>query len=246
MSDAIVLTDLRKTFGKQVVLNGIDLRIREGQTFVLLGRSGTGKSVLLKLIVGLQKPDSGSIRVHDMEVTSLPIEQLNEVRRTIGFLFQEGALYDSLSLGLNVAFPLRQQERMKEKEQLDHARALLAQVGMEKDFDKLPSEISGGMKKRAGLARALALDPKILLFDEPTSGLDPITAHEINDLILKLHAERKTTAVVVTHDLRGAHDVADRVALIHEGNIVIEGQYDELMKCKEPIVAKFFRQEGRN
>jgi len=246
MSDAVATKDLHKTFGEQAVLKGIELHVREGETFVLLGRSGTGKSVLLKLIVGLQKPDSGSIQVHDREVTSLPVEELNEVRRKIGFLFQEGALYDSLTLGQNVAFPLRGQPRANQKEQLAHARDLLAQVGMEKDFDKLPSQISGGMKKRAGLARALAMDPDILLFDEPTAGLDPITAQEINELILKLHRERNTTAIVVTHDLRGAQTISDRVAMIHEGNILIEGTYDELKKSKEDFIAKFFRQGGGN
>jgi phospholipid/cholesterol/gamma-HCH transport system ATP-binding protein len=244
MSDAIAVKDLRKTFGNQRVLNGIDLNISEGNTFVLLGRSGTGKSVLLKLLVGLQKPDGGSIRVHDQEITDLPIEQLNQARRKIGFLFQEGALYDSLSLGQNVAFPLRQQRDISEKDKLDRARELLGQVGMEKDFDKMPSEISGGMKKRAGLARALALNPDILLFDEPTAGLDPITANEINQLILKLHGERHATAVVVTHDLRGAQTISDRVALIHQGDILIEGSYDDLKKSKEEFVAQFFSEGG--
>jgi len=241
MSDAIVVKNLHKTFGQQTVLNGIDIHIPQGETFVLLGRSGTGKSVLLKLIVGLQKPDAGSIEVHNQEVTSLPVEELNEVRRKIGFLFQEGALYDSLSLGKNVAFPLRRQKDASEKDRLDRARDLLAQVGMEKDFDKLPSEISGGMKKRVGLARALALDPDILLFDEPTAGLDPITAQEINDLILKLHGERRATAVVVTHDLRGAQTISNRIAMLHEGNILIEGTYDELKKSRDETIAAFFR-----
>ena len=246
MSDAIAVKDLCKTFGSQHVLNGIDLNVPEGETFVLLGRSGTGKSVLLKLIVGLQKPDSGSIRVHDQEMTDLPIEKLNEARRQIGFLFQEGALYDSLSLGQNVAFPLRRKSDMSENEKLDRARELLAQVGMEKDFDKMPAEISGGMKKRAGLARALALDPDILLFDEPTAGLDPITTNEINQLILKLHGERHATALVVTHDLRAAQTISDRVAMIHEGDILIEGSYDELKNSKQEFVTQFFSQEGGN
>ena len=169
------------------------------------------------------------------------MEELNEIRKSIGFLFQDGALYDSLTLEENVLFPLRQ-SRTSEHEQRDRARELLSQVGMEKDFNKLPSQISGGMKKRAGLARALALDPDVLLFDEPTSGLDPITSSEIEELILKLQEERKTASVVVTHDLHGAQTVTDRLALIHEGDILIQGNFEDLRKSDDPFVARFLRE----
>jgi phospholipid/cholesterol/gamma-HCH transport system ATP-binding protein len=241
---AIVVQSLHKTFGSQTVLKGIDLKVAQGETVAVLGRSGTGKSVLLKLIVGLQKPDSGSIRVHGKEIIELPLDELNEVRKKIGFLFQEAALYDSLTLEENVEFPLRRHNKISEKEQKDRARELLSRVGMEKDLDKLPSQISGGMKKRIGLARALALDPDILLFDEPTAGLDPITASEIEELILNLQKERETASVVVTHDLHGAQTVSDRVALIHEGDILIEGSFDDLRNSDDKFVSQFLR-EGK-
>ena len=241
---AIVVQSLHKRFGSQTVLKGIDLKIAQGETVAVLGRSGTGKSVLLKLIVGLQKPDSGSIRIHGKEIIELPLDELNEVRKKIGFLFQEAALYDSLTLEENVEFPLRRHSNISEKEQKDRARELLSRVGMENDLNKLPSQISGGMKKRIGLARALALDPDILLFDEPTAGLDPITASEIEELILNLQKERETASVVVTHDLHGAKTVSDRVALIHEGDILIEGTFDDLRNSDNKFVSQFLR-EGK-
>jgi len=245
VAPAIIVENLHKAFGPQTVLKGIGLRVAQGETVAVLGRSGTGKSVLLKLIVGLQKPDSGSIQIHKQEITHLHFEELNLVRRKIGFLFQEGALYDSLTLEENVAFPLRHQNDISGKEQKHRARDLLSRVGMENDIRKLPSEISGGMKKRAGLARALALDPDILLFDEPTAGLDPITAGEIDDLILNLQEERKTAALVVTHDLHGAKTISHRLALLNEGDIVIEGSYDDLKRSDDPFVTHFFKRGGQ-
>jgi phospholipid/cholesterol/gamma-HCH transport system ATP-binding protein len=239
---AIMLQKVHKSFGSQTVLNGIDLKVGRGETVGVLGRSGTGKSVLLKLIIGLQKPDSGSIHIHGQNITDLRLEELNAIRTKVGFLFQEAALYDSLSIEDNVAFPLRRQNKMSVKEQNDRARDLLSVVGMEKDLDKMPAQISGGMKKRVGLARALALEPDILLFDEPTASLDPITASEIEDLILKLKQKHGMAAVVVTHDLHGARTVSDRLALIHEGNIVIEGTFDELKKSQDSFVAQFLRE----
>jgi phospholipid/cholesterol/gamma-HCH transport system ATP-binding protein len=237
----IALQGLRKSFGGQRVLDGIDLEIAQGETLAVLGRSGSGKSVLLKLIVGLQKPDAGSIRVHQEEITELAPAKLNDVRKKIGFLFQEAALYDSLTIEENVAFPLRRHTEMKPSERKDRVQQLLSRVGMDKDSTKMPSQISGGMKKRVGLARALALDPDILLFDEPTAGLDPITATEIEELILALQKERKTASIVVTHDLHGARTVSDRLALIHEGTIVIQGTFEELQQSDEPFVRAFLR-----
>ena len=236
----VVVKDLRKTFGDQKVLNGISLRVACGETVAVLGRSGTGKSVLLKLIVGLQAPDGGSIHVHGQEITRLEVNRLNEVRKKIGFLFQEAALYDSLCVQDNVAFPLERHTKMSAAERKQKARDLLANVGMDKDLEKLPSELSGGMQKRVGLARALALDPDVLLFDEPTAGLDPITAAEIGKLIVQLKEQRKMTAVVVTHDLRGAKTFADRLVLLHEGRVLAEGSYVELQKSREDFVVQFF------
>jgi phospholipid/cholesterol/gamma-HCH transport system ATP-binding protein len=232
---------LSKSFGRQKVLKGIDLEVARGETLSVLGRSGTGKSVLLKLIIGLQKPDSGSIHVHGEEVTKLPMKELNEVRKKVGFLFQQAALYDSLTVEENVAFPLRRHSQMSDSERKKRVRELLESVGMDRDTQKLPSDISGGMQKRVGLARALALDPEILLFDEPTAGLDPITASEIDDLIVKLQKERHITSVVVTHDIHGARTISDRLALMREGQILIQGTFDDLQASRDPFVVQFLR-----
>lgn len=230
---------LRKSFGKQQVLKGIDLEVSRGETLSVLGRSGTGKSVLLKLIIGLHKPDSGSICVNGEDVTKLPLKELNEVRKKIGFLFQQAALYDSLTVQENVAFPLRRHFKMSDAERNKRVRELLASVGMDKDANKLPSEVSGGMQKRVGLARALALEPEILLFDEPTAGLDPITAAEIDELILQLQKQRHLASVVVTHDIHGARMVSDRLALLRDGEILIEGTFEDLQNSRDPFVKQF-------
>src|SRR5258708_24124689 len=213
---------LSKSFGEQSVLKGLSVEVGRGETLSVLGRSGTGKSVLLKLIIGLHKPDSGSIRVNGEDVTKLKLKELNEVRKKVGFLFQQAALYDSLTIEENVGFPMRRHSNVSDEESRKRVRELLADVGMEKDAHKLPGELSGGMQKRVGLARALALEPDILLFDEPTAGLDPITAAEIDDVILRLQKERQLASVVVTHDIRGARTVSDRLALMRDGQIVIE------------------------
>ncbi len=232
---------LHKSFGRQQVLNGVDLSAGAGETVVVLGRSGTGKSVLLKLIVGLQKPDSGSVHVLGQEISRLDLDRLNDVRKKIGFLFQQAALYDSLTVAENVAFPLRRHARLSAQELLNKVRELLASVGMERDLDKMPSDISGGMQKRVGLARALALDPQLLLFDEPTSGLDPITAAEIGELIVKLKKERNLASVVVTHDIHGAKTFADRVVLLREGKVVIDGTFHQLEESADPFVLEFLK-----
>lgn len=240
-TEPIVIDNLRKKFGDHTVLNGITLHVKRGETVAVLGRSGIGKSVLLKLIIGLQPSDSGSVKIEGQEITSLDLQQLNEVRKRIGFLFQEAALYDSLTVEENVAFPLSRHTNISDANRKQRVRELLGSVGMDQNLEKMPSQISGGMQKRVGLARALALDPNILLFDEPTAGLDPITAAEIGKLILELKQKREMTAIVVTHDIRGAKVFSDRMALIHEGNILADGPLAELQKNKHPFVVQFLK-----
>jgi phospholipid/cholesterol/gamma-HCH transport system ATP-binding protein len=243
-SKSLVISGLHKSFGAQKVLDGVDLTADRGQTVVVLGRSGTGKSVLLRLIVGLQQPDAGSIRIHGQEIVGLEMDRLNGIRMKMGFLFQQAALYDSLTVEENVEFPMKRHTTLSDADRREHARALLASVGLEKDLNKMPSDISGGMQKRVGLARALALDPDILLFDEPTSGLDPITAAEIGELIVKLKQERNLTSIVVTHDVHGAKLFADRFVLLREGKVVIDGAFPQLEQNQDPFVVQFLKDAG--
>jgi phospholipid/cholesterol/gamma-HCH transport system ATP-binding protein len=238
----LAVEDLRKAFGSQKVLNGVTLRVGRGETLAVLGRSGTGKSVLLRVIIGLERPDSGSVRIHGRDIGGLALDQLGEIRKKMGFLFQHAALYDSLTVEQNVAFPLEHhRKQMSKSERRDRVHALLAEVGMENALAKMPSDISGGMQKRVGLARALALEPDILLLDEPTAGLDPISSSEIDDLVLKLQAEHHMASVVVTHDLHSAKTIADRLALLDQGNVVIEGTFEELQGSEVEFVREFLK-----
>jgi phospholipid/cholesterol/gamma-HCH transport system ATP-binding protein len=240
---AIAVVDLHKSFGSQKVLNGISLAVGRGETLAVLGRSGTGKSVLLRLIIGLEKPDSGSIRIHGQDIAGLTLDGLGEIRKKIGFLFQQAALYDSLTVGQNVAFPLQHNKKqMSSSDQSDRVTELLTEVGMEGELAKMPSALSGGIQKRVGLARALALEPDILLLDEPTAGLDPISAGEIDDLVLKLQQEHRMASVVVTHDLHSAKAIAGRLILLNEGNVVLEGTFEELQHSEDKFVKAFLKQ----
>jgi phospholipid/cholesterol/gamma-HCH transport system ATP-binding protein len=239
---AIAVDDVHKSFGSQKVLNGVSLTVKRGETLAVLGRSGTGKSVLLRLIIGLEKPDSGSVRIHGQDIAGMTLDQLGEIRKKMGFLFQHAALYDSLTVEQNVAFPLQHHQKdMSKADQDDRVRALLTEVGMEGALEKMPSDISGGMQKRVGLARALALEPGILLLDEPTAGLDPISSGEIDDLVLKLQEEHQMASVVVTHDLHSAKTIADRLALLDQGNVVIEGNFEELQRSDVEFVREFLK-----
>jgi len=236
----LAVEGLHKSFGSQTVLNGISLAVSRGETLAVLGRSGTGKSVLLRLIIGLEKPDAGSIRIHGQDIVGLALDQMGTIRKKMGFLFQQAALYDSLTVEQNVSFPLQHHKKeMPKSERRDRVRGLLAEVGMEDALAKMPSDISGGMQKRVGLARALVLEPDILLLDEPTAGLDPISSGEIDDLVLKLGEEHHMASVVVTHDLHSAKTIADRLALLNEGNVVIEGSFEELQKSDIEFVREF-------
>jgi phospholipid/cholesterol/gamma-HCH transport system ATP-binding protein len=241
---AVVVKDLHKSFGEQRVLDGINVCIDHGTSVAILGRSGTGKSVFLKLLIGLQKADSGSISIDGEEITQLDRPALNKVRTKIGFLFQQAALYDSLTVGENVEFPLSRNTKMPPAERKERVRELLASVGMADDLEKMPSEISGGMQKRVGLARALVLEPEILLFDEPTAGLDPVTASEIGKLIAH-HAEGgQRTSIVVTHDLVGAKAFSDRLLMIHEGRVLVDGTFSDLEKSQDEFVMQYLKGAG--
>jgi phospholipid/cholesterol/gamma-HCH transport system ATP-binding protein len=239
----VAVKELRKAFGSHPVLNGISLSLNRGETLAVLGRSGTGKSVLLRLIIGLETPDSGSVCIYGRDIAGLALDQMGEVRKKMGFLFQHAALYDSLTVAENVAFPLEHHRRnMSRSERRDRVKQLLAEVGMEGNLEKMPSDLSGGMQKRVGLARALALNPEILLLDEPTAGLDPISSGEIDDLILKLQRERQMASVVVTHDLHSARTIADRLALLDQGNVVIDGKFKDLQESDIGLVKEFLKQ----
>jgi phospholipid/cholesterol/gamma-HCH transport system ATP-binding protein len=238
----IVVRDLHKSFGSQKVLDGIDIEVRRGETLAVLGRSGTGKSVLLKLLIGLQDPDSGSIQIHGQEISKLDPDKLNEVRKKIGFLFQQGALYDSLTVEENVDFPLVRHTSLSSADRKKRVQELLAKVGMERDLAKMPSEISGGMQKRVGLARALALEPDVLLFDEPTTGLDPITAGEIERMISQFREEYNATSLVVTHDIHRVRGFSDRLVMVHEGRIRFDGTFAELKKSRDEFLVRFLKE----
>src|SRR5271155_2468027 len=238
----VAVEGLHKSFGSQNVLNGVSLAVGRSETLAVLGRSGTCKSVLLRLIIGLEAPDSGSVRIHGQDIAGLALDQMGEVRKKMGFLFQHSALYDSLTVEENVAFPLlHHKKEMPKSEQDDRVRALLTEVGMEDAREKMPSDISGGMQKRVGLARALALEPDILLLDEPTAGLDPISSAEIDDLVLKLQAEHRMASIVVTHDLHSAKTIANRLALLDQGSVVIEGTFEDLQKSNDEFVREFLK-----
>jgi phospholipid/cholesterol/gamma-HCH transport system ATP-binding protein len=240
---AVRFDHVSKTFGTQRILDDISFEVPAGQAFCLLGRSGTGKSVTLRHIVGLVRPDSGRVFVEDRDITGLAGRELASVRKQMGFLFQNAALFDSMSVGDNVSFPMRRHTDWSDGEIRARATQKLADVGLEQEFDKMPADLSGGMKKRAGLARAMALDPSILLVDEPSAGLDPITAGEIDDLLVKTK-QSGTTLVVVTHNIPSARVIGDEFGLLHAGRLLASGTIEALDASGEPMVQAFMRSHG--
>ena len=235
----IVIQDVEKSFDEKVVLDGTDLLIKKGETLVIIGRSGEGKSVLLKTIVRLLEPDAGNIWVEGQEVACLGRRNLMAMRKKFGFLFQGAALFDSMTICKNVGFSLSEHSGLSADRVYKRACECLAMVGLDNAENKLPSELSGGMKKRAGLARAIAMEPEYILYDEPTTGLDPITSDAINDLIIKLQKELGVTSIVVTHDMPSAFKIADRIAMLNKGKIVFSGTVAEVKSTTHPMVRQF-------
>jgi len=236
----IDIEHLKKSFGKNEVLKDINLQVEKGETVVTLGKSGTGKSVTLKCIVGLIYPDSGTVKVLGKDIPELSYEALQYVRKKIGFVFQSAALYDSMSVRENIEFPLVRNSDLDKDGINKRVEEVLKDVGLSDSIDKMPSELSGGMRKRLGVARTIALNPEIMLWDEPTTGLDPATAREISNLIVDMQKKYKVSSVVVTHDMICAKIVADRIVVLKDGTYANSGTYDELAKSDDEFVRSFF------
>jgi phospholipid/cholesterol/gamma-HCH transport system ATP-binding protein len=237
----IDIKGLKKSFGEKVVLENINLQLKRGENIVVLGRSGTGKSVTIQCIVGLLKPDGGSLKVLGDEVADMNEKELKELRLRIGFLFQSGALYDSMTVRENMEFPLTRVLKIEDQGEIDmRVEEVLESVGLLEAIDKMPADLSGGMRKRAGLARTLILNPEIMLYDEPTTGLDPITSREISNLILKIQKKNKTSSLIITHDMECARITSDKVVIMDNGEYIAEGSFDELHKLNNKAVSAYF------
>ncbi|MGE3274614.1 MAG: ABC transporter ATP-binding protein [Vicinamibacterales bacterium] len=241
---SVELRDLTKSFGPRRVLDRVSLRVPAGRAVCILGRSGTGKSVALKHIVGLMRPDAGAVFVEGAEVSALAGRELARVRLRIGMVFQNAALFDSISVGENIAFPLRRHSDHGEDEIRDRVQALLEAVGLPKEYDKMPADLSGGMRKRVGLARALVLEPAVMLVDEPSAGLDPITAGEIDRLLVDMKERSNTTLLVVTHNIPSARFLGDELVFLHEGRIIAQGTVDDMDASDVPLVRQFMDTPG--
>lgn len=239
MSFMILIRDLSKTFEGHQVLKDLNLEVEKGETLVIMGRSGCGKSVLLKLIIGLLEPDEGNIWVDSKDLTSLAEREMDEVRKRFGMVFQSSALFDSLTVGQNVGFSLSRQTKMSREQIVQVVAEKLRLVGLHGIEDVMPADLSGGMKKRVSLARAISMDPEVILYDEPTTGLDPVMAEEINHLITEMHDTLKVTSLVVTHDMNSAFSVATRIAMLHDGRIIAVGAPEEFRRSTEPVVRQF-------
>jgi phospholipid/cholesterol/gamma-HCH transport system ATP-binding protein len=238
-SPMIAVRSLRKKIGQQEILRGIDLKISSGETLVIIGRSGGGKSVLLKHMVGLMEPDCGEIWIQGQNIIGMNERQLGAIRKKVGILFQGGALFDSMTVEDNIAFPLREAGERDRKVLRSKVSEMLEVMEMEGQEDKMPESLSGGMKKRVGLARAIIRRPSCVLYDEPTAGLDPVVADSINRLIRRLQQRFGMTSVVVTHDMKSAFDVADRIAYLHEGRIYFNGTASQLQQSSDPLIQDF-------
>jgi len=237
----IEIKGLEKSFGEKKVLKDINLQLKRGENIVVLGRSGTGKSVTIQCIVGLLNQYRGSVKVFGQEVAAMNEEELKQLRLRIGFLFQSGALYDSMTVRENMEFPLTRVLKLKDQADIDRrVEEVLSNVGLLEAIDKMPADLSGGMRKRAGLARTLIINPEIMLYDEPTTGLDPITSREISDLILEIQRKNKTSSLIITHDMECARIVSDRVMIMDDGVYIAEGSFDELHKMKNKTVSAYF------
>ena len=237
----IRVVNLHKSFGENQVLRGVDLEVQQGEGMVVIGGSGSGKTVLIKCIIGLIQPDEGEICVDGLEITSLNEKRMNEVRKKFGMLFQWGALFDSMTVWENVGFGLRHQRHLKEEEIRKIASEKLALVGLKNVEDLMPSELSGGMKKRVSLARAIAIEPEILLYDEPTTGIDPIMADAINNLMIEMKQKLNVTSIAITHDMKSAYKIADRIAMLFNGKIVEAGSPEEIKNSSSLIVQQFIQ-----
>lgn len=240
----IELKDVHKSFGRLVVLAGVSLSIKAGESLVIIGASGSGKSVMLKHIVGLLRPDSGEVWYENHRIDRLPERRLATVRRDFGFLFQMGALFDSLNVHDNIAFPLVEHTRKTPQEITRIVHEKLAMIGLSGVEHKMPAELSGGQRKRVALARAIALDPRVILYDEPTTGLDPIRSDVINELIIKLQRELDVTSITVTHDMNSARKIADRIVMLHEGKLIFDGTPAQIMQTTNPLVSRFVHGEA--
>jgi phospholipid/cholesterol/gamma-HCH transport system ATP-binding protein len=239
----IELKEIHKSFQDHHVLRGLSLAVAKGQSVVVIGGSGSGKSVLLKHIIGLLQPDRGSVAVKDKDISQLGEDRLNEIRKKFGMLFQSSALFDSMTVWENVGFGLKRHTALPDGEIKNIAVQKLRMVGLVGIEDEMPSQLSGGMRKRVGLARAIAMEPEILLYDEPTTGLDPITADAINDLIIKMREELDVTSVTITHDMKSAYKIADRIAMLYNGVIIGQGSPEDIQNTSDPVVRQFI--EGR-
>ena len=240
--EVIYVHGLKKSFGKKDVLKNINFEVNKGENVVVLGKSGSGKSVIIQCLVGMISPDEGELRVFGEEVSALTEKQLKKLRIRIGFLFQSGALYDSMTVRENMQFPLIRILKMKDQNEIDkRVEEVLKSVGLLDSIDKMPSDLSGGMRKRAGLARTLVVNPELMLYDEPTTGLDPVTSREISNLVLEIQKKYKTTSIIITHDMECAAITADRVLVLNDGKFIAEGSFEEVKNSKDEFVSSFFK-----